>query len=143
MLYQSPNGPDWEAQCADPRHVNLSAHLLLITSILAERLTTFPLEAHAYLSSIFTPWQHVSQYTVQAFKPSSCRPDVCQCLVVQTAKDNISNKPSHTNHACSLRIKATFSREVIRASLNRLCIMPELPRHLVQEFNVGTVVSNR
>ena len=58
-------------------------------------------------------------------------------------------KAKHINGPCSLCIKATFSWEVIHASMPgwqpgvRLCIMPWLPAHLVQELNVSTVYIGR
>ena len=70
-------------------------------------------------------------------------------MAVQTPIDNKSkSKPSTSMTKPTFRIKATFCCEVIHASmLKRLgesgvrsCIMPGLPRHLVQELNAGTVV---
>ena len=54
--------------------------------------------------------------TVQTFNSCTSRPDVCQCMVVQTLMDNMS-KISQA-HSCLL-IKATFSCEVVHASMSR------------------------
>ena len=54
---------------------------------------------------------------------TTSRPDVCQCLVVRTARDNMSIK-------CAKYI----NDHVV------VYYMPGLPAYLVQELNVGTVV---
>ena len=87
--------------------------------------------------------------TVETFNSFTSRPNVCQCLVVQKPVDNMSKRyAKYINDPRSLRIKATFSCEVIRGihtqknglqSGVRLCIMTGLAAHLVQELNVGTV----
>ena len=86
--------------------------------------------------------------TVQTFNSCTRRPDICQCLAVQTLIDNMpKSKPSTPMTKPSFLIKATLSCEVIHASMHkklgkscvRSCIMPGLPRHLVQELKAGTV----
>ena len=72
-------------------------------------------------------------------------------MVEKKTLDNISkNKLTHGQRTCSLRINVTFSCEVVLESMTRklglqsgvrLCIMPGLPKHLVQELNVGTVAA--
>ena len=51
--------------------------------------------------------------TVQTLNSCTCRPDVCQCPVVQTPMDNLSKN----DQIISMRIKAPFSYEVIHASM--------------------------
>ena len=64
---------------------------------------------------------------------------------------NRAHQAKHTNDPRSLQIKATFSCEVMHASMLRKLggnrtvwsyILPGLPTHLVQELNVDTVVCN-
>ena len=50
--------------------------------------------------------------TVQTFNSCTSRPDICQCLVVQTPMDNMSKTGAKDiNDPRSLQIKATFSCE--------------------------------
>ena len=59
-------------------------------------------------------------HTVQTFYSSTSRPDVCQCMFVQTPIDNMSNNmPSTpmTHVACESKLR--FSCEVIHASMPR------------------------
>ena len=63
--------------------------------------------------------------TAQTFNSCTSRPYVCQCLVVHTPMDNMSD--THAKHINALR------SSVVRLS------MPGLPRQLVKELNVGTV----
>ena len=60
-------------------------------------------------------------FTVQTFTCNVCtsRPDVCQCMVVQTSMDDMSKKAKHIIDPCSFGIKATFSCEVIHAPMPR------------------------
>ena len=60
------------------------------------------------ISNIHSIW-HVLYQIVQTFNSCTSRPDICQCLVVQTSMDNMSkNKPStSTTHVESkLRLVA-------------------------------------
>ena len=56
--------------------------------------------------------------TVQTFNCCTSRPDVCQRLVVQKIMDNVKSFAKDTNDTRSLRINATFSCEVIQASMS-------------------------
>ena len=76
--------------------------------------------------------------TVQSFNSCTSRPEICQCLVVQTTMENMSkNNAKHTNDLRSLQMKTTISCEVIRPSIprklagNRACgcvLCPDCPR---------------
>ena len=85
------------------------------------------------------------QSTVQIINSCTSRPNVCQCLVVQKTFITCQKEVKHINDLRSLRIKITFSCKVIHAQTTgwqsgmRSCILPDLPTHLVQELNVGTV----
>ena len=58
--------------------------------------------------------------TVQIFNSCNSRPDVCQCLVVQTTMDDMSIiSAKDINDTRNLQIKASFSFEVIHASKHR------------------------
>ena len=87
----------------------------------------------------------VFTYTVQTFNSCTSRPDVWQCLVVHTRLGNMSkNKPSTR----SLRIKVTFSFEVIHAQETgwqsgvRSYNMPGLPTHSMQELNAALYITS-
>ena len=56
--------------------------------------------------------------TVQTFNFRTSRRGICQCLVVQSPMDNISEEISQA-HQCSLRIKVRFSCAVIGPSVPR------------------------
>ena len=51
--------------------------------------------------------------TVETSNSFTSRPDVCQCLVEQLPIDNMSKEISQAHDPRSLRIKATFSCEVM------------------------------
>ena len=68
--------------------------------------------------------------TVQIFNYCTSRPDVCQCLVVQTPLVNMSIKTSRAHH-WHKQIKATFICEVIHASR---------PRKMVGNWVYGRVL---
>ena len=87
-------------------------------------------------------------HTVQTINSCTSQPDVCQCLVAQTSKDNKSkNKFINDLHVPSMLIKDTFSCGVIHAQETGWqsgvwsCIMPGLTEHLMQESNVGTALT--
>ena len=104
--------------------------------------------------------QHLDRDTVQAFNFCTSRPDVCRCLVVRqswvrspgctnTHGLHVKEETNHNNDSHSLRIKVTFSCDVIIASMARKLLaigsavayyaQPGPSTHLVQELNVGTV----
>ena len=60
-----------------------------------------------------------STVTVQVFNSCTSRPDVCQCMVVQRLVDNMSNNKPSKSMTQQVQIKATFSCEVIYASMPR------------------------
>ena len=74
-------------------------------------------------------------FIVQTFNSCTSRPDVSQCLVLQTSLNK--------------HIKASFRYEVIHAqetgwkSHMRSCIMPGRPMHFLHELNVGTVAQQK
>ena len=110
------------------------------------------LQAPEFLIRIFHTRQNCNKYhPVQTSNFCTSRPDVCQCLVVQTTRITCQkNKPSTqiTYVACESKL-----RSVVRSgTLDRIhaqdtgwqsgvrsCIMSRLPRHLVQKLNAGTV----
>ena len=94
---------------------------------------------------------HSTTCTVKTFNSCTSRLDVSQCLVVQTPMDNMSKKyAKHINDPRSLRIKATFSCEVIHASMPRTgwqsgvrsWIMRRLPAYLMKELNDTTLCNS-
>ena len=92
----------------------------------------------------------IALLVVETFNACTSRPDVCQCLVVQTTMDDMSKiSAKNINDTRNLQIKASFSFEVVHAmktglqSGMQLCITPGLPTQLVQELNVRTVSSPR
>ena len=86
--------------------------------------------------------------TVQAFISCTSRPDVFQCLVVQTPMENMSKirqaqqRPTYIANQSCVQLwghPCIHAQETGWQSGARSCIMPGLPTHLVQELNVGTV----
>ena len=76
------------------------------------------------------------KHTVKTFNSCTSQPDICQCLVVKHPWwTNITNQSYFQlqGHTC-IHIQETGLQSGVR-----LCIMPGLSRHLVQELNVGTV----
>ena len=87
--------------------------------------------------------------TVQTFNSCTSRPDVYQFLIVQTPMGNIYRNTPSTSVTLTLlfhqRYVQFWGNPCIHAYKTgcqlgiRSCIMPGLPKHLVQELNVGTV----
>ena len=85
------------------------------------------------------------QNTVQTFNSCNSRSDVCQCLVVQTPRNNMSkNKPNTSMIHAVIQSK---QRSVVRSSMLRdlvaigraVVYYARLSTCLVQELDVGTV----
>ena len=77
--------------------------------------TYIHIDIHTYMHAPMHTYIHSNIHTVQTFNSCTSRPDVCQCLVVQSPIDNMSNNRPST----SMTHVATFICEDIHASMPR------------------------
>ena len=90
-------------------------------------------------------------YSTSVQTSTSCtnRPDICQCLVVQTSMDDRKKHRtsiSMIHVALEPKLRSVLRSSIFTYPVNRgeklviqSCIMPGLHTYLVQELNVGTV----
>ena len=110
-----------------------------------------PLHSNSGRCIKYLPVAHILRRhhdTVQTFHYYTSRPDVSQCLVVQTPTENMSKRAKHINAhvACGSKLRSVvnylpciYTLQTRLQSGVRSCFLLGLPAHLVQELNVDTV----
>ena len=103
--------------CSSIIIINIS-HIIIGNVVLITMLhPSSSSSSSSFLNFVFAISYHVyGQYCT--FNSCTSRLDICQCLVVQTPVDNMSNKETkYFNDPCILQIENMFSCEVINSSM--------------------------